>query len=165
MTLCPLPSQITLLQRRRSFLNSPTVASFNLGSETGRSQDTRTHKRRDFLMQVQPVFLTMTVWRQILVDTSRCSWFLHVSGRLDGVRSRGYRGTRVPCEEVHPPKTLVFHPPLSCFRVGFLFRLALPFQRCSAFSTGSAALVHDADVVVGRKTRNCRHKQPHRKRH
>ncbi len=67
-----------------------------------------------------------------------------------GTRSRGYRGTRVPCEEIDLLAVVVFQPPLPFFGVGFLFLLALPVQRCSTFATRSAALVHDADAVVGR---------------
>ncbi len=60
-------------------------------------------------------------------------------------------------EEELPPR----RPPrfVSCFGVGFLYHLELPFPRSSTFATGSTTLVHDADAVVGRKTRNCSHKQ------
>ena len=93
--------------------------------------------------------------RQTLVEKNS---FTVKNSYTDGIRSRGcrgtrsreYRGTRVPCEEIDLLALVVFQPPLPFFGVGFLFLLALPVQRCSTFATRSAAFVHDADAVVGR---------------
>jgi hypothetical protein len=85
--------------------------------------------------------------RQTLVDKNSCTV---KDSCTNGIRSHGYRDTRVPCEEIDLLADVGFQPPLPFLWVGFLFLLALPVQRCSISATRSAALVQAVPAVVGR---------------
>jgi hypothetical protein len=95
------------------------------------------------------------------------------AGALDSYMSPGVLTVSAPADTVArvcPAQKFILLKLSSSILLCLVSGLAFSSASRSLFSVaalfpGSAALVHDADAVVGRKTRNCRHKQPHRKRH